>query len=430
MRFLKQLAHVAGAAVLTMPAAPAAFATDQPPRISAAQYREDIAFIRKTIADAHPDPAFSTDPVAVQAALDKVARDAPSTLSRDEAWRRLAVLNPLFADGHFFIGHADWRSDTRAWLTGGGTLFPAEVEIAADGKLFMRSQERPRIVSVNGMDADKLVSGLLARMHGETRVFLTNLLAERWWLYHWKGFGAPGRYRLVLEEAGQRRTVDLPGSRALPRVLRDEEEFARRFDLAIGPGGRAVLKVGSFGLADPAPFLAFTRTAFARIREAGVTELEIDISRNDGGDDAMWLDGLMPYLATRPYRTGSTYRARARAQGPGPAAVSDGEIATWRQPQPGNPLRFDGKLSVRIGPGTYSSAVLFANVVRDFGIGALVGSGGAARRTQSGGTRQFRLPHSGLALYLPRFILDPPSGRAPGTLLEPGEPLPAAARQD
>lgn len=135
----------------------------------------------------------------------------------------------------------------------------------------------------------------------------------------------------------------------------------------------------------------------------------------------MWLDGLMPYLATRDYRTGSTYRAMPRPGTGTPARPVDGEIATWRAPQADHPLRFHGKVQVRIGAGTYSSAILFANVMRDFGFATLVGSGGWARQAQSGGVRSLALPHSALAIWLPRFILDPPAGRAPGALLVPQE---------
>lgn len=135
----------------------------------------------------------------------------------------------------------------------------------------------------------------------------------------------------------------------------------------------------------------------------------------------MWLDGLMPYIASKPYRTGSTYRSMSRTK---PGQVADGEIATWRQPQSDQPLRFTGKVYVQIDPGTYSSAVLFANVMQDFGFATLVGRGNAARRSQSGGVRDVRLPHSGLMFVLPRFILDPPAGRAPGALLQ-AAPAPA-----
>ncbi|MDY0975547.1 S41 family peptidase [Massilia sp. CFBP9012] len=402
-------------ATLVLACGPVTAADGAPPPISAAQFREDIAFVRAMIARMHPDPGFSTDPAAVHRVLDRMAHDAPPALTRDEAWQRLASVNALLADGHFVIGYPDWRKETRAWLAQGGGLFPMEVNVEPDGALYL-SATPTRVVSVNGVAAAELVSTLSSLVHGDTPRFRANLLGQRWWLYYWKRFGAPETYELVLEEEGVRRTVTMSARRLLPRVL--EQEARQPFDLAIGRDGQAVLTVDTFNMADPAPFLAFTRDAFARIRAQGVTSLVIDISKNGGGDDAVWLEGLMPYLATQPYRTGSTFRGLTRAPAGAPAKPMHGEIETWRQPQPGNSLRFEGKTEVRIGPATYSSAVLFANVMRDFGFATLVGAGGAARQTQSGGVRDARLPHSGLAITLPRFILDPPAGGRPGALLE------------
>ncbi|MGF6272473.1 hypothetical protein ABIB38_000829 [Massilia sp. UYP11] len=417
----------AGLAACLLLCADMAAAGGGPERITAAQFREDVAFVRAMIARMHPDPAFSTDAPAMHVALDRIAQGGhglPPTLTRDEAWRRLASVNALLADGHFFIGYPDWRQETRAWLAAGGSLFPFEVSVDPDGapSLFAEADAGPaRVLSVNGVAAKELVTTLSSMVHGDTPRFRANLLGQRWWWYYWKMFGAPDTYELELEQEGVRRTVAIPARRRLPRIL--AQEARRAFDLAIGPDRRAVLTVDTFSLPDPALFMAFTREAFARMRAQGVTSLVIDISRNGGGDDAVWIDGLMPYLATRPYRTGSTYRGLARAPAGSPAQPMRGEIATWRQPQPANPLRFQGRTEVRIGPGTYSSAVLFANVMRDFGFATLVGAGGAARQTQSGGVRDARLPHSGLAITLPRFILAPPAGGRPGALLETTGPV-------
>jgi hypothetical protein len=68
--------------------------------------------------------------------------------------------------------------------------------------------------------------------------------------------------------------------------------------------------------------------------------------------------------------------------------------------------------------------VLFANAMQDFGMATLAGSGGAARSAQSGGVRKFLLPHSGLALWMPRFLLDPPAGPRGDGLLRPDIVLP------
>ena len=100
-------------------------------------------------------------------------------------------------------------------------------------------------------------------------------------------------------------------------------------------------------------------------------------------------------------------------------AIVDGEIETWFPPDPDPKHRFNGKTYVLVGPGTYSSAVLFANVMRDFGFGTLIGTGGSVRQDQSGGTRRTTLPNTGLIVVAPRFVLRRPSGKATPVFLAP-----------
>ena len=75
---------------------------------------------------------------------------------------------------------------------------------------------------------------------------------------------------------------------------------------------------------------------------------------------------------------------------------------------------------ILIGPRTYSSAVLFANVVHTFQFGTIVGEGGAARINQSGGVQSIRLPQSGLMMWWPRLILTNPAGGGKGIYLAGG----------
>lgn len=413
------------------------------PQVSAAQLREDISLIRDSLARAHPDLRFSTDPGAVAAALEATGRDAPPSMTRDQAWQRLATLNPLFADAHLFVGFPDWQADSLAYLKAGGAYFPFEVDIDGHGALFVRAAlgggatdlAGARIVEIDGVPAERLTTRLLARMHGDTPAFRAHLLATRWWLYHAKLSGTPPRYRLGLARGGRQWSVDLPASAQVPAVLRDAGDVDRafRFDDAGAAGCAAVLKVGTFDGRFADRFAAFARAAFARLREDGASTLIVDIADNGGGDDALWIDGLMPYLATRPYRTGSAYRKKVMETNPAKGEVAgqvvDGQVDTWHASDLDNPLRFKGKVVVAIGPATYSSAVLFANVMHDFGFGTLAGSGDAARRTQSGGIRKFMLPNTGLALWVPRFILAPPSGGPRDALLAPALTLGQARAQ-
>lgn len=412
--------------------APAVHAGTEPP-VSAEALRADLAYIRATIANVHPDPGFSVKPEALDHALDALAADAPASMTRDEAWRRLALLNPVLADAHLFVGYADWRADSAAHLAAGGGFFPFEVEVAEDGGAFIRAAlggdaselAGARILAIDGVAAGSVTADLLGRGHGDTARFRAALLSRRWWFYHWKVAGAATHYRLDLAQAGRRWSVTVLASKHMPAVLRDDADFTRLFGLTIKPGCAAVLKAGSFDPAFKDRFLAFTHAAFARMQEEQVDTLFIDVSENGGGDDDLWLDGLMPYLATQPYRTGSAYLKRVLqpnpARGEAAGQIVAGEIETWHAPQPAHPLLFKGKVAVLIGPPSYSSTVLFANVMQDFGFAVLAGTGHAARRTQSGGIRRFVLPGTGLALWVPRFILTPPAGAPGDALLDAGQ---------
>jgi C-terminal processing protease CtpA/Prc len=181
--------------------------------------------------------------------------------------------------------------------------------------------------------------------------------------------------------------------------------------------------VSSFAWGDKAQFLTFTHDAFEKVRAAGTKNLIIDVRANGGGNDEMWIEGILPYFATRPYRWASRYRKRVVVADPAKHEVVgdivDGEVETWIPPQPDNPARFKGRVYVLVGSATYSSAVVFSNVVQDFGFGAIAGVGNSVRSATTGGTRRTTLPNSGLILVAPRFVLTRPSGATTPALLTP-----------
>jgi hypothetical protein len=133
------------------------------------------------------------------------------------------------------------------------------------------------------------------------------------------------------------------------------------------------------------------------------------------------IDGVMPYIASAPYSNGSScvlkvIEGRPR-EGQKVGDVVRGTQRSVYPPQLDNPLRFEGRLYVLIGPRTYSSSVLFTNVLQDKGFAIVAGVGGAARSTQSGGTQSITLPNTGMSVVVPRFVLTRPSGAA--GLLQP-----------
>lgn len=407
------------------------------PMFTAPQLREDLAQLERALHEMPPDLARSADLPALNEtirALDQRLTTAPP-LDRDAVWRMFATLNPLLADGHLFVGFVDWRGDARAHLADGGRFFPFEMLVTADCSLRVRAElgGQPSVLTgatlltVNGRDTREVCEQMLARAHGDTRIFRADLISRRFWFYYWKIFGAPAAFDI--EIVGGESARHIAGSTQLPQLLAEEKDFDRQFRLQIVTEQHAaILTLRSFAWPDSKQFLDFTREAFEKIRATHTHTLIIDLRDNGGGDDALWIEGVMPYIATRPFRTASRYRKRVVVADPAKhetvGEVADGKIDTWYPPQPDNPLRFTGKLYVAVGAGTFSSAVSFSNVIRDFGFGTLVGVGGSVRADQSGGARRTTLEHCGLIVVTPRFVLWRPSGASAPKLVTPDLYLP------
>ena len=398
----------------------------EPARFTPAQLHADVAAIREHLATVHPDPGYAGQGAEIARALARVERELDRPMTQDQAWGVLATLNPAFADAHMQVLIPDWRGQTRAHLAAGGRLFPFEVQIGLDGAIRIRSalggqpsaHAGARITHINGMAAHEVAQTLLARAAGDSARFRASHLSWRMWLPYWKMFGAPAVFDLVIEGKGALR---VPASSALPESMNGS--FEQLVHFAMLPGGAGLLTINAFMLEEPQRFRDFTRSVFAQLRASKARALIIDVRQNGGGDDAHWKQGLLPYLATRPYRHTASYIKKVIA-GRESAAEPLGSVIRaqheqWDQPDLANPLRFDGDVYVLVGRMTYSSAVLFANVMQDFGFGKLVGERGHARTRQSGGTQDRTLPHTGLGLVLPRMVLERPAGPRAQPFIEP-----------
>ncbi len=396
--------------------------------VSPQQFRNDLQAIHARIQATHPQLDYTVDPAALDQAVAALIAGTDAPLQKDETWRRAASLNPLLSDGHLSILAAEWRTGAHDHLAQGGRLFPYEVSVTAAGAVVITSAlggaSSPlagrELATINGVPAATIATQLLALAHGDTQAFRAALLSRRWWWYYWKRYGVSRQF--VMTFVGDRRGVNVAASNTMPVVLR-QARFDDSYRLDFPTNEVAVLTVNTFYWEDKPRYYAFMQDAFRRIRRAGSTSLIIDIRDNGGGDDDMWMRGILKYIATRPYKTGSSYVKRVvEGRGNPGETVGDvitGNIATINQPEPHHPQFFNGKTYVLIGPYTYSSAVVFANVVKDYGFATLAGSGGAAKRGQTGGIQSFVYPESGLELVCPRFFLLPPSGGPGLALLEP-----------
>ena len=389
------------------------------------QLRADLASIESALERTHPDVSHSVDPAVLGRAFDDVRSKLDRPMTADEAWKVMSGLNPVMADGHLTVLFpGGTAAEVQRHLRSGGRLFPYAVHVTQGGAIFVRSRvdgsatplAGKRIDTVEGVPADDVAEKLLAHMNGDTPALRAELLSERFAFWYWKFFGEHRSFRLRI--GGVESVVEASGD--TPSAF-SEKTFEQLFRFELLAEKAALLTIDEFYWRDKPKFYEFTRAAFERMKVAGTRTLIIDIRANPGGDDDVWYEGILPYIATQPYRNGSIYvlkiiEGRAK-EGQRVGDVVHGAQETVYPPQLDNPLRFKGKVYVLISPRTYSSAVLFSNAVQDNGFGTLVGVGGGARSTQSGGIQNIKLPQTQMSVVVPRFVLTRSSGR--GGLLQP-----------
>lgn len=410
-------------------------ASCEPQKLTPQQLQQDFDTLLDVVATRHPDATHSASSTELRRALGDVQRRLNHPMTQDEAWRTFATLNPVFADGHFLVALPNWRGMSRQHLKQGGSFFPFEVYVEPRGAVFIRSKlggepsplAGTEIETINGVNARQIARRLLTLLHGDTLEFRADLLSQRWWLFYWKVYGAPSEFRLTLRGRPASPDTIVAATHELPLVLKIEDSFERTFHLELLPNHAALLSVESFGWDDKQRYFDFTRATFQKIHDEKVATLIIDVRYNGGGDDDMWQKGILPYIATKRYRWGSNYLVRVieghQEKGEILGTVERGDLDQWIEPEPANPLHFGGKVYVLVGASSYSSTILFANVVQDYGFATLAGVGGSARSQQTGGSQSTTLPNSGLVVAWPRFILTRPSGAAEPKLLTPDIPL-------
>lgn len=412
--------------------------------LSPAQLQADLQSLQDFIAATHPDIAHSADPASLTQAFTTMAASLTQPMSVNQFWQLTATLNPLFNDAHWSVNLPAADSDLKQLLTTTGGLFPLEVHVRPDGELVVLALAggadtpwRGAIIErINGVSASELSRQLLALRHGDNPLNRANLLGPAFQLYYATVFGTPAEFSLQLRQHGQLTSLKLAAATKAAVLGKTSEKFAENFSFRLLDANTGYLQLGTFNWPDEQQIGTFTQQAFAKMKQTGASKLIIDVRENRGGNDTAWLDHVMPYLADQPYRLGSSNKKKVianRASATEPAGlVLDNEFTTWYQPALSNPLRFRGKVVVLTGRRTYSSAVLFCNVLQDFAFATLAGEGSYARARTTGGIQFYTLPHSKLNIIVPRFWAARPAGGVSTELLTPDwlmpDPVTAPAR--
>jgi len=383
--------------------------------------KSDIAQWLEFIDKTHPDLAYTIKDVdAFHSKVNQFKKSINEPISVRKFWLEMMKFNSVISDGHSSLGSPDRKALVTDYLKNGGMLFPFKV-IFDNDRLIIKEQlngepsnfEGNEIIKINGKSISTILEPLLERTYGDSDNQRKAVLATRFSTYYWMYFGKQKEFKIqTINHSNEINHITVNASN---EVYYSDNNFESNFQYSVLNKDTGLLTINTFlWLEDEARVFDFLQSVFANIKENNLSHLIIDIRNNSGGDDHFWKKGILPYIADKPWRTGSNYKLKVIAGRVGKdkkeGEIVIGEISTIQQVDTDNPLKFSGDVSVLVGPYTYSSSILFVNVIQDYEFGKLVGDKTGGKSGQTGGIQRQILTNSKLMAVVPRFWLSRPKG--------------------
>ena len=158
---------------------------------------------------------------------------------------------------------------------------------------------------------------------------------------------------------------------------------------------------------------------FRAVRREGIRNVAVDL-RGNGGGNSLAANEFLRYLDTDSYRVTVTRQWRL-----GPVVLRNGRAEAVRQNHQYQDLLFQGEVYVLTDTGTFSSAMQFAEYIRDNDLGTLIGEAPGNDPNGYGDITRCRLPNSGLLLSVSTKAFGRADSEADTALVEPDIPCAA-----
>lgn len=368
----------------------------------------------------HPNIAYTVKDVdRFYKSVAQIRDGINSPISSLEFWKRLSVMNSQLSDGHTLVAgiNTDVVTD---YIAKGGTLFPFEVVFDQDALLIksnlggtITDYKGYVITSINDISIDTIKHNLLIRTNGDSDDQRKAVLQRRFSIYMMLFYGENKIYHIGLRKGRQTKELTVNSLNKVP-LNYVTPSFNDVYQFRLLDKKNALITIRSFNWDDKKSYMNFMEAAFIKLQQNQITHLIIDIRENGGGNDDLWMEGILKYIADKPYRWGSVYKkkiiSKYRHEGEVIGTLTTGQIETIIPVDTISKYKFTGKVSVIIGPYTYSSSILFANTVQDYKFAQLVGEATGGKSGQTGSVQTSKMPNSGLTMITPRFYLERPNG--------------------
>jgi hypothetical protein len=325
----------------------------------------------------------------------------------------------LYSQSNPFVLPYDFKlSPSKPYIRCARSSFPGVDEIPAGAE----------IASINNVPAKKIVDDIISLNTGETKAFRADFGTNYFDFYLESLYKPQGIYRVGYIYNNDSRKVVVNGIRqqAFTERLRhyhDSVSTRERagnsfYSLALLPEIKtAIIDLQSFE--DPDQFNLFIDSAFIVIKNNGIKNLVIDIREDAGGDSDIG-DAFLQYIAKTPFRQyakvlekhSPLLKERLRSHRIGKIMSSEDSTLlntpdnTFRTqvyediPLKSTSFRFAGNIYLLTSSYTFSSAADFAQCIKHYKLGTIVGDETGGLIVSYGDIVTTRLPHTQLTFTI------------------------------
>jgi C-terminal processing protease CtpA/Prc len=387
-------------------------------KYSPQQLKDDAEFLKKQLFDAHADPFTEINKGQYEQMFADIEAKLTDSLNATEFYKRIKPVFSYLSDEHSGI-----TLDTAAMddaYAHQPVFLPLNLT-KTDKGYFIDDvlnnvpglAKGDQILSINGVPIAELIEQCAHYTTGFPGQRHDNALKQFGYLYTWWNAAPQQHYKLSTNKGD----VTIDGVTI--------KKWLAYLNISTGddcPQLVSYTRYGDAGYIDACSFMTHSDkefkalsqkidSLFALVKKDGVKYLFIDVSHNSGGNSSVG-DVLINYFSVKPYRTyqcnwrrSDEYLALITKWGiknefyesktPGSVIHFDPDTIS---PQTDNANRFAGKVYIMVGGGTFSSAMMFATIVKDNYIATLIG-----QTPQNGHPDHFgelynaKLPNTGLA---------------------------------
>jgi len=363
-------------------------------KFSQQQLKDDAEFLKKQLFDAHANPFTELDKQQYEQLFAGIESKITDSLNITSFYKLIKPVFSYLSDEHSAINidplaTDDTYSNQPVFLpfslvkSGNNYLVSnllAPVSGIANGDNILRIDNVP--IAELAERCSHYTTGFAGQRH-------ENALKQFGYLYTWSST-TPQQHYKILTNKGEV-TINAVNSKTWLTYL-NTSSSSQNCSQPI-----TYARYGDAGYINSCTFLTHNDKEFSDLsakidsvfrlaKKDKVKYLFIDVSRNEGGNSSVG-DVLISYFSGKPYRDyqcnwrrsdeylslitkwgikDSSYAAKT----PGSIIHFDSDTIS---PGANNPDRFTGKVYIMVGSGTFSSAMIFATIVKDNHIATLIG---------------------------------------------------------